>query len=307
MKNLSVKKIPIVFFAITACLLWSTSFAGIKIGLTYSTPLSFAGVRFTLVGIILLPFCGSPIAFFRLIKDNYKSVLAISFLQLSLLYGLFYTGINLVPSSLAAIIIGSSPLFVAVSAHFFIPDDKINARKIVSIILGILGITIISIGRKPWSTPTGISELIGILLLCTTNVSSSIGNIIVARHSKNLNPIQLNSAQNLIGGSMLLVLSLFVEGPPLFKTYPSVFYVSLMWLIMVTAVAYTFWYHALKESKYITKVNIWKFMIPVLGAVLSWILIPSESPNILSILGMLFVTISLIVLLTKKDIPQTTN
>lgn len=34
------------FLAILACLLWSTAFVGIKIGLEYTTPMQFAGTRF---------------------------------------------------------------------------------------------------------------------------------------------------------------------------------------------------------------------------------------------------------------------
>ena len=39
--------------AVTACLLWSTAFLGVKTGLEFMSPLVFAGVRFTLAGVVV--------------------------------------------------------------------------------------------------------------------------------------------------------------------------------------------------------------------------------------------------------------
>ena len=51
-------------WAIGACLLWGSAFAGVKFGLRYMPPLTFAGMRFILAGLMLLPLCG-PMSSFR--------------------------------------------------------------------------------------------------------------------------------------------------------------------------------------------------------------------------------------------------
>ena len=114
MKNLSPKNI---IKAILACLLWATAFAGIKIGLQYSPPLSFAGIRFMLAGILLMLVSGNPKKYFYTVVKNFKLIFILSFVQTFLAYSFFYTGITLVDGALAAIIIGSSPLIVAILAH----------------------------------------------------------------------------------------------------------------------------------------------------------------------------------------------
>ncbi|NEW84143.1 MAG: hypothetical protein GZ094_17490, partial [Mariniphaga sp.] len=38
----------------------------------------------------------------------------------------------------------------------------------------------------------------------------------------------------------------------------------------------------------------WKFIIPVFGAILSWILIPNESPDLVSIAGITTTAIALV-------------
>lgn len=60
-----------IALAILAWLLWSTAFAGIKIGLTSSALLSFAGTRFMLSGLMLMPFWITRVSVFRIIYKHF--------------------------------------------------------------------------------------------------------------------------------------------------------------------------------------------------------------------------------------------
>ncbi|MDO9615807.1 MAG: hypothetical protein Q7J86_14945, partial [Bacteroidota bacterium] len=42
--------------------------------------------------------------------------------------------------------------------------------------------------------------------------------------------------------------------------------------------------------------SIWKFLIPVAGAILSWLLLPDESPDFVSVSGMILIASSLLIL-----------
>ena len=46
----------------------------------------------------------------------------------------------------------------------------------------------------------------------------------------------------------------------------------------------------------VSDLNLWKFLIPLFGAVLSWLLVPGEEAHLLSIIGMIIIAISLLVL-----------
>src|SRR6056297_4194474 len=96
--------------AVGACLLWSTAFTGIKIGLKYTAPLGFAGIRFTLSGIILMGLIASPKDYFNTVKNHWKTILLVGFFQTFLIYSLFYTGMTMVSGALAAIVVGTGPL-----------------------------------------------------------------------------------------------------------------------------------------------------------------------------------------------------
>jgi len=81
-----------IFWAIIACLLWSTAYAGIKLGLKYDTPFHFSGIRFIISGLIILPFTVKPSIFIRMIIENWKVVAWVTFLQIVVNYSLFIMG-----------------------------------------------------------------------------------------------------------------------------------------------------------------------------------------------------------------------
>jgi drug/metabolite transporter (DMT)-like permease len=117
------------FLAIVASLLWSSAFVGVKIGLKYHSPLQFAGIRFAISGLILLPLIHNFPRFWKEVRENFAYVCLIAFLQVILQYSLFYMGVSMLPASISAMIVGSSPLFVALVAHFFLPGDRMNWIK----------------------------------------------------------------------------------------------------------------------------------------------------------------------------------
>jgi drug/metabolite transporter (DMT)-like permease len=277
-----------IILAVTACLLWSTAFVGVKIGLRYAKPLSFAGTRFMLSGLLLIPFWGRFPSVVRTFWANRRTILLVSFFQTFLLYGLFYNAMTLVPGSLGAIIVGAAPLISALTAHFLMPDDEMTFSKTLNIVIGMAGIVIISLSRQPWSA-AGWKEFLGVILLIVASISSAMGNVIVAKEDQNVHPLLLNSAQIFIGGFFLLLISIPFEGLPRFDL-PAPFYGALLWLSVLSAVAFSAWFTLLKRPDVkVSELNLWKFIIPVFGAVLSWLLLPEESPELLSIIGMLCV------------------
>jgi drug/metabolite transporter (DMT)-like permease len=281
--------------AIVACLLWSTAFVGVKIGLKYTTPLQFAGFRFFLSGIYILPFCGNLIRSLILIGQHWKEVLRLALFQTFLLYTMFYLGISLVPAAITAIIIGASPLFSAILAHLFLHDDKLSLRKMVSISLGMTGVVIIAVSRGNFSWVEG-KEFWGILILIMANVAGSMGNVMVVKYRSGLPPLLLNSAQLMTGGLGLILLSVPFEGLTL-GINEAPYYISLGWLSFMSAAAFSIWFILLRRPGVkVSELNVWKFLIPVFGAMLSWIILANEQPEVIALTGMLLIGLSLIVL-----------
>ena len=283
------------FRAILACMLWSTAFVGVKIGLRYHTPLQFAGIRFFISGLMILLFLGKFRLFLYNLKTYWRLILKLSIVQVFFIYAFFYSGINLVPSSLAAMIIGSQPLFIAIVSHFSLKNDKMTLLKTSSILIGVVGISIITLGRQKVEFK-GELELLGIALLLINNIISGFANIIVSKSPAKISPMVLSSSSLMIGGLMLLIVSIPVEGLTL-GPFPLTYYYALAWLSFLSAAAITIWYALLKRPGVkVSILNVWKFLIPVLGAILGWIIMADENPDVVSIIGMVAISISLLLL-----------
>ncbi len=230
-----------------------------------------------------------------MIRQNWKQVLRLGFFQTFLLYTLFYIGISMVPASLTAIIIGANPLFTAIVAHVLLNDDRLNVRKLGSISLGMAGVVIIAASRENFTWAEG-KEFWGILILVAANIAGSIGNVVVVKYREGLPPVLLNSSQLMFGGMAIFLLSIPFEGLQFrINQYP--YYIVLAWLSFMSAAAFSIWFVLLRRPGIkVSVLNVWKFLIPVFGAILSWILLPDEKPEAFAVTGMIFIALSLIVL-----------
>ena len=283
------------FLAITACWLWSTAFAGIKIGLEYHTPFQFAGIRFFISGILIFFYFNKPSRFIAEIRENFRFVLLISVIQIFAQYALFYSGLNLLPGAVGAMIIGSSPFFVAIVAHFTLHNDKMTFMKTASILIGVAGIAIITIGRTRVILE-GNLELLGIALLLVNNLIAGYSNVLVSKSPQGISPLVLSSASLMFGGLMLMLISLPLEGIPSLS-FPPEYFLALAWLSFLSAAAISIWFSLLRRPGVkVSVLNVWKFLIPVSGAILSWILIENEKPDLISVAGMTVIGVSLIAL-----------
>jgi drug/metabolite transporter (DMT)-like permease len=290
-----------IFLAIIACLLWSTAYASIKIGLQYDTPLHFAGVRFMISGLLLLPFTARPAVYLDLIRKYWKVVAWVTFLQTTLNYSLFYMGLKLVPGALGAVIAGSQPLVTALVASIMHKEDKLTQKKIITIILGLSGVILISAGRQVFKLGTFL-ELLGVLMILTANICVATSNVIVSLWSKGIKPLVLSSSTLFLGGIILYLVSIPFEGVhrgPL----PAEYWLILLWLSIMAATAFSLWFVLLQRPGVkVSELNLWKFIIPVVGAVLSWLLVPNEKPELLTVSGMIIITASLIIFYKKNKV-----
>lgn len=282
-----------IFWAVIACLLWSTAYAGIKLGLQYDTPLHFAGVRFIISGLMLLPFTVKPSTYLRMIRENYKVVLSVMILQTLMNYSLFYLGLDLVPGALGAVIVGSQPLVTAVVAAMMHEEERLTRSKIVTIVFGISGVILISAGRQAFRIGTAL-EFLGVILILGANIATAVSNVIVSLKSRGMNPIVLSSFSLGVGGLILYLVSIPVEGT-LRVHRPFLYWADLAWLSFMSAFAFSLWFRLLQRPGVkVSELNLWKFIIPVVGAILSWLLVPGEHPEMLTIIGMVIITLSLI-------------
>ncbi|MCD7971018.1 MAG: DMT family transporter [Alistipes sp.] len=286
--------LTITLSAVAACIIWGSAFPGAKIGFEYTGPIFLSGLRFTLAGLLLVPVILIKKVDVRPVFRNWRFMLVFAFLQTFLQYGLFFMGLDKVPASTSAIIIGAGPLFVAIMAHLTLKDDKLTLRKMAAITLGISGVAFISLTKGGLGGGSSASFYTGVALLIGSNLTGSYTNIMVVKKKDyRLSPIALTSFANFTGGLLLLLVSFIAEKPEI-KAYPGEFYLALIWLALIPATAFSIWYTQLqKPGVKVSELNMWKFMVPVSACILSWILLPSDHPTWQSLTGIAIITTAL--------------
>jgi drug/metabolite transporter (DMT)-like permease len=251
-----------------------------------------------IAGLLILPFTAKPKPFIRMIRQHWKLVAWVTLFQTILNYAVFYKGMTLVPGALGAVIVGSQPLVTAVVASLMNNDDRLSGRKMLTIVFGISGVILISGGRQVFDFGTAL-ELVGVLLILIGNVATATSNVLVSMKSNGMNPLVLSSISLFTGGLAIFVLSQVLETPG--TNFPTEYWLVLLWLSFIAAFAFSLWYRLLQRPGVkVSELNLWKFIIPVIGAVLSWLFVPGEKPDWLTVTGMVIITSSLILFHQNK-------
>ena len=281
---------------IVCCILWGSSFAGAKIGFQYCSPIMLAGLRFSLAGVLLIPILLMGKRPFLSLFKHWRYMLFFGFIQTFLQAGLFFLGLHDVPGAVASIIGGLGPIFVTILAHFTIKNDSFSVRKIISCLIGFSGILFIALNKNGLDV-VSTDFYLGITLLVVSSIVGAGTNIVVKKQQRlNVSPIALNSFSSLSGGIILIISALIFE-PPMLPNPPIEFYFSLLWLALIPAAGFSIWYYLLAQpSVKVSELNIWKFSVPIIGSILSWILLKNEEPTWPEIVGILIISVAIVVL-----------
>jgi drug/metabolite transporter (DMT)-like permease len=288
------QRLNTIFWAIVTCLMWSTAYPFIKIGLQYATPLHFAGTRFIIAGLMILPFTIKPREYLRMVLGNTRLVISVTVLQTIINYMLFYKGMARVPGALGAVIVGAQPFVTAIVSRILIREERFTASKVFTIALGITGIILVSAGRQGFHFGTP-GELAGVIMIFIANISTATSNVLVSKNGKKMNPLVLSSFSLLVGGLFIWLVSFLAEDVPPGPHFPLKYWLVLAWLSFMSAFTFSRWYVLLKRPEVkVSELNLWKFILPVFGAILSWIMVPGEKPDWVTITGMIIISASLV-------------
>ena len=291
---MSDRHLNTIVWAIITCLLWSTAYPFIKVGLQYSTPIHFAGTRFILAGLLILPFTVRPREYIRMIRENRSLAIWVTILQTLVNYVLFYLGMDRIPGALGAVIVGAQPFVTAIVSRIMIREERFTRAKVITIIFGLAGIVLVSAGRQGFHLGLP-GEIGGIIMILIANISTATSNVLVSRDGKNMNPLVLSSFSLLVGGLIMFMLSFAVEDVPSKPDFPAKYWFVLGWLVFMSAFTFSKWYVLLKRPEVkVSELNLWKFIIPVFGAILSWIIVPGEHADWVTVSGMVITSLSLI-------------
>jgi len=198
---------------------------------------------------------------------------------------LLYFAAQLLPTSVASSIMAASPLVLALFA-WALAGQHPTARMFAGAAIGILGVLLLVAGGVGAIDPWGVTASAAGL------VSSSIGFVLTKRWGATAAPVAESAWQLMAGGLMLLVVALFVEGPPPpldAGGWLGVAYVTLIG----TALANVAWFYGLEHLKAGT-VGIIGLLNPVTGVLLG-VLLGGETLALPQLAGIVLVLTGILV------------
>ena len=232
------------------CAVWGSTWLVIKIGLRDLPPLTFAGIRMGVACLLLVPFALT--ARWNLSRREVLFVAIAGFLQIGLSYALLFIATQWIASGLAAILFASFPIWVALFAHFLLPDEPLTGKAVAAAALGLAGVGLIeapALGRL-FSSPVAHVAAGGSLVLGSA-VVSAYANVLNKKSLAGVPPVFNVWGQTLVGSVFLLLGARILEkGAPVRWTpsallslaYLAIFgtaltFAGLFWLIPKVPVA----------------------------------------------------------------------
>ncbi len=282
MKTKLSANITAVLLALFVTFLWSTSFVIIKFGLKEIPPLVFAGLRYSIAFVVLLPFL-----FTNKNKEIVKNLNRKDWLSLTLLGILFYAftqgtqfiGLSLLPAVTVSLWLNFTPLIVAVLAIFLIKE--------IPTVLQRFGVVLFIAGILAYFYPINLSDnqTTGLIVM-TVAVIANAGSAVLGRNvnrSGSLTPLVVTVLSMGVGSILLLTIGIATQGFPSISL-ENIFY--LLWLAIVnTALAFTIWNYTLRTLTAMESSIINGTML-IQIAVLAWIFL-GEDISFKEIIGML--------------------
>ena len=189
---------------IAVCLIWGTTYLGIRISLETMPPMLMAGLRWTFAGGLLAAYMMSRGE--RLPRPSaWGHPVLLGFLMLVLGNGGVVWAEMFVPSGLAAVIVASSPFWMAGVEGLRSDGERMTRRTAGGLTLGFLGIVVL-IWPELAQGPGGHGFVFGVVALQIACLGWSIGSSYSKRHGRSENVFMATAAQMLAGGVMMLAI-----------------------------------------------------------------------------------------------------
>jgi len=261
--------------AIAANLLWGSAAPCIKLGYQFfsiaesdtMSQILFAGVRFTLAGILTI-LIGSLLRGRLLLpkRGSGGMILTLAMMQTVIQYTFFYIGLSHAPGFKGSIISPTSTFFALLIAALVFRQEKLTARKLLGCLIGFAGVVVVSMNGRLGGGVRLDGE--GFLVLAAASYGCS--SVLIKRFSAREDPVVLSGWQFLVGG-LLMTLVAYACGGRLHAASPRA-WPLMLYLGFLSAVAYTLWSLLLQRHP-VSRIMVFSFLNPVFGVVLSALLL----------------------------------
>ncbi|UYN93012.1 MAG: DMT family transporter [Enhydrobacter sp.] len=256
---------------VSLSVLWGGSFFFAKVALAELAPLTVVFGRVALAAIalqlarLLLREVGPRAA-------PWRAFLAMGLLNNVIPFALIFWGQTHIAAGLASILNATTPLFTLVVAHLLTHDEKMNVRKTVAALAGLLGVAML-IG--PDALAGAVADVWGQIACLAAALSYAFAGVYGRRFAAmGVPPLDVAAGQVTASAMLILPIMLLVDQPWTLPVVPTAATLSALaaLALLSTALAYLLYFHILAEAG-ATRLLLVTFLIPVTAILLGWLVL----------------------------------
>jgi len=282
---------------------WGSTYYAIRVGVREVPPFLLAAMRFVIAGAVLYGWTRArgergPSG------REWASVALVAFLMFVMDYGLVFWAEQRVASGLTAVMLATIPPFMALGEIFILRTRRLTLRLVVALLIGLGGVGVLvsrslDLGGAPIDRKGAAALIVAAM---SWSIASALARMLPLPESK----VVSSGAQMLAGGVFLAVISgvLGEYGNFHAANVSRGAWIALAYLIVAGSIIAFTAYVWLLHHESPTKVGTYAYVNPVVAVLLGYFL-GGEELGLRTILGTVFVLISVLVITTtkaKKDV-----
>ena len=278
---------------------WGSTFLAIRVGVREVPPFLLAGIRFLIAGIVLYAWMrarGTPSPTAR----EWGGVSLLAILIFVFDYGLLFWAERRVPSGIAAVMMATIPVFMAMGEIVFLRTQRLTVRLGLALLVGMAGVAVLvghsmSLGEAPIDTAGACALIVAAI---SWSVAASLTRKLPLPAAKAMS----SGAQMLAGGVPLtLTASLLGEFQGFHvQAVSRGAWLALAYLIVAGSIVGFTAYVWLLHHESPTKVGTYAYVNPVVAVLVGYFL-GGEAIGARTIAGTLLVLMSVVVITTTPS------
>jgi drug/metabolite transporter (DMT)-like permease len=271
-------------------LVWSSVWSLFKIAIEAIPPLSFRVIIGLPAFVLLLCLGYQKVKKITVPRTEWKSLLFISFFNVTLWQVLMLYGINMLGGGRAAILTYTMPVWAIIFAAIF-RYEKINFSIILSLILGMIGICFLSIEINIFE------NLFGFIITLSAGLSWAIGTMIVKYGELKSDGLIVAGWQQLIGIVPIIPFALYFD----LDNFGLIDYRHILIIIygIFLSSAYTYWaYFTILQKFSVNVTSISVMAVPILAILVDYVLFNVKFSGF-DLLALIFIVSGIYIVATK--------
>ncbi len=263
------------------CLIWSSTWLAIKLGLRDLPPISFVAIRFLIAVVVLLAISVGRVPLLPRNRSDFKLLAWTGVLMFCVNYALLFWAELYVSSGLSAVLQATIPIFGMVFAHFIIPSEPLRGARISGALVATGGVALICSRLLDFG---GLLAFWGGVAIVFGAAGAAFSNVLLKARAIHLAPAMIAAWQMIFGLVPLVVAGFLLEGNPLhFHWTPRALFCLFYLAIPGSALAFLLLYWLLPRMS-VTNLQTISFITPPGAVAFGWLL-GGESFSLWSLVG----------------------